>query len=375
MISSREKSEAKIKPSDFFSELKALNISPFIGVPCSLINSLIAYAADHPAEVSHVNPAHESQAMAFAAGSFMATGKLPMVYMQNSGLGNVMNPLTSLNGIYDIPALLLITWRAEKGWGSDAPEHWIMGRDMEEFLKVLRLPYRLLSVENWQADIGEMAVEAKKTSKPTAVVVKKGLFEKYERQIPGTQYEMTDTEAIKMIKDFFPGATYLSTTGMISRKSYAAKESSDFYMMCSMWLISGIAAGCAENTDKIVIALDGDGGALMHLGLLALVGNRGPVNLVHIILDNESHASTGGQPTVSPTTDFTKVALACGYREAAFVTTKADLEKSLPKCMRTGPTLLHIKVNSGRPDHNLKRISDDHTCQEVRDLFMKQLKE
>jgi phosphonopyruvate decarboxylase len=366
-----------IEPRDFFGCLKNLEISPFAGVPCSIISSLIAYAVDHPDEVEHVNPAHESQAMAYAAGAYMATGRLPMVYMQNSGLGNVMNPLTSLNNIYDVPALLLVTWRAEKGWGDDAPEHWIMGRDMEQFLKALKLPYLVLSAENWQNEIKNMADEARKTGKPAALVVRKGLFAKYQREeLPGSAFEITDTEAITMIKQAFPDAVFLSTTGMISRKSYSAAPTPDFYMMGSMGLILGIADGCAEHVKKRVVALDGDGAALMHLGQMALAGRRRPENLIHVIIDNEAHSSTGGQPTVSSTVDFAAVARACGYPQAFSIRTKEELTKALSQCLKAkGPILLHLKVKSGPVDHGLKRISDDHTCPEVKDLFIKRLKE
>lgn len=365
-----------ITPQTFFGALRTGDISPFVGVPCSLLSSLIAYAGDHPGDVTHVNPPHESQAMAYAAGTFMATGKLPMVYLQNSGLGNVMNPLTSLHQIYDIPALLLVTWRAERGWGDDAPEHWIMGRDMEKFLQMLGLPYRILSPESWEDDLDAMAAEARKISKPAALVVKKGLFEKYERKAhPGIPYDMADTQAIAILKEALPDAIFLSTTGMISRKSYAAKESPDFYMMGSMGAILGIAEGCAEYTEKRVVALDGDGAALMHLGQMALAGQRRPGNLVHVIIDNESYFSTGDQPTISRGIDFAGIAKACGYRQTMTVRTEGELRGSLSVCRDAeGPILLHVKTRSGAVDKSIKRISDDYTCQQVKDLFMDSLR-
>lgn len=361
-----------IDPKDFFQALKAEEVGPFVGVPCSLISSLIAYAVEHPQEVSYVNPAHESHAMGYAAGSYMATGTLPMVFMQNSGFGNIVNPLTSLHQIYDIPALLLVTWRAESGYGTDAPEHWIVGRDMENYFKTFHLPYRILTKATWRDDLKAMAAEARTTKKPAVICAKKGMFADYKvNQQPGAAYEMTSMDAVRTIKEALADAVFLSTTGMISRESFTAKDTPDFYMMGSMGLISAVAAGCAEHTQKKVVALDGDGAALMHLGILPLIGSRGYRNLVHVVIDNEAYSSTQGQPTVSPAVDFPVVAKACGYREAFSAKTKEELEGILAKINTlTGPALLHVKVQSGN-DHHIGRVSDKYTCPQVTENFMK----
>ncbi len=359
-----------IAPHDFFSAARAEGIAPFVGVPCSLISSLIAYAVEHPDEVEYVNPAHESHAMAYAAGTHMATGALPLVFLQNSGFGNIVNPLTSLHQIYDIPAVLLVTWRAEGGYGTDAPEHWIMGRDMEEYFRTFHLPYRVLRVDMWREDLAAMAAEARVTGKPTVLCAKKGMFTPYAmREQPGARYEMSSIDAVRLVKEALPDAAFLSTTGMVSRESFTVRDTPDFYMMGSMGLIAGIAAGCAAHTGKTVVALDGDGAILMHLGLLPFIGNRRYRNFLHVIIDNEAYSSTQGQPTVSVTTDFAGVARACGYREATTVRTAADLAAALDTLRgRDGPILLHVKVRSGN-DHHIGRVSDKYTCPEVRGNF------
>lgn len=364
-----------IEPKDFFSALRSDHVGPFVGVPCSLIGSLIAYAVDHPGEVEYVNPAHESHAMAFAAGSYAATGELPMVFLQNSGFGNIINPLTSLHQMYDIPALLLVTWRAEEGYGTDAPEHWIVGRDMESYFKVFHLPYRILSEATWQDDLAAMAAEARTTKKPAVVCVKKGMFSTYKAQKqPGAQYEMTSMEAVRAIKQAMKGAAFLSTTGMLSRESFTVEDTPDFYMMGSMGLISGIAAGCAAHTKKKVVVLDGDGAILMHMGLLAFIGTQGYQNLIHVVIDNEAYSSTGSQPTVSPGIDFAAIARACKYPQTFTAATKKELDAALTEAKKsTGPVLLHVKVKSGN-DHHIGRVSDKHTCPEVTENFMKNLR-
>ncbi len=359
-----------IEPRDFFSAARAEGIAPFVGVPCSLISSLIAYAVEHPNEVEYVNPPHESHAMAYAAGAYMATGALPLVFLQNSGFGNIVNPLTSLHQIYDIPALLLVTWRAEDGYGTDAPEHWIMGRDMEEYFRAFHLPYRILGADAWREDLAAMAAQARAMRQPTVLCVKKGMFTPYAmREHPGAGYEMSSMDAVRLIKEALPEAAFLSTTGMLSRESFTVRDTPDFYMMGSMGLIAGIAAGCAAHTDKTLVALDGDGALLMHLGLLSFIGNRGYRSLLHVVIDNEAYSSTQGQPTVSTTTDFAGVARACGYREAVTVRTAADLTAALGTLRgRDGPILLHVKVRSGN-DHHIGRVSDAYTCPQVAENF------
>ncbi len=365
-----------IDSKDFFVVLKLEEISPFVGVPCSLIKSLIAYAVDHPEEVDYVNPTHESHAMAYAAGSYMASGKLPMVFLQNSGFGNIINPLTSLHQIYDIPAILLITWRSEDGYGTDAPEHWIVGRDMEAYFDAFHLPYRIPTAESWKKDLQEMKQTAFETKKPVILCIRKGMFAPYSMKKKLAEgFEMTSAEAIAAIKKGLPESVFLSTTGMISRESFAADPSPDFYMMGSMGLIAGIAAGCAEHSEKRVVAFDGDGAVLMHMGLVPFIASRKLGNLVHVVIDNEAYSSTDGQPTVSPVLDFVAVVKASGYPQAMSMKTKSELSAALKKIpAMIGPVLLHVKVQSGN-DHHIGRISDKYTCAEVTENFMKKLRE
>lgn len=363
-----------IAPGDFFAELKKLDVGPFVGVPCSLIGSLIAYASDHPTEVEHVNPAHESHAMAYAAGTFMATGKLPMVYMQNSGFGNIINPLTSLHQIYDIPAILLVTWRSQDGYGTDAPEHWIVGRDMEQYFKTFNLPYRIMHDQSWREEIKELAEEARKKNKPVVLCVKKGMFEAYKVKAKEVQHAtLQSIDVIKKIKDAMPDAAFLSTTGMLSRESFTAKDTPDFYMMGSMGLISGIAAGCATHTKKLVVAFDGDGAVLMHMGQLAFIGNRGYKNFLHIVLDNAAYSSTGGQPSVAPTVDFALAAKACGYKYAKTITTTQELAAAiLAASASSGPELWHVKVLAAA-HHDIARVSDKYSCPDVTKNFARKV--
>ena len=302
----------------------------------------------------------------------MATQKLPLVFMQNSGFGNVINTLTSLHQIYNIPAIMLVTWRAEEGYGTDAPEHWIVGANMEKYFATYDLPYRVITTESWREDLRAMKQEALKRKKPTVLCVRKGLFADYAaKQRPGAQFSMTGKEALDIVKKELPEAVFLSTTGMISRESFTVKDTPDFYMMGSMGLISGIAAGCAQYTDQLVVALDGDGALMMHMGLLPFIGHRKYKNFLHVVLDNEAYASTLGQPTVSPTTDFVAAALACGYERGERAITANELSSAIAKLKgKSGPALLHIKVRSDT-SHGVGRVSDKYSCPDVTERFGK----
>jgi phosphonopyruvate decarboxylase len=335
-----------VTPSEFVNVLRKHDLGPFIGVPCSYLSSLINYVLDHPEAMEYLNPTNEAHAMALAAGYYMGTGRIPVVFMQNSGLGNVMNPLTSLNQVYKLPALMLVTWRGEGAWGSDAPEHDIPGRDLETYLKALHLPYRVLVPETCAEQVRDLKQAAEKESIPVVGVVKQDFFRAYEG---APEAGLPRYEAIRLIKESLPGFRFLSTTGFISRESFAIKPSPDFYMVGSMGLIAGIGCGVAlARPDVKVAVLDGDGAILMHLGLVAYIGNRKPANFYHFVLDNGVYGSTQNQPTVSGTVQLDKLALCSGYRAALHAATADELQKILGKLSgEHGPVMIWVKVAPG----------------------------
>jgi thiamine pyrophosphate-dependent acetolactate synthase large subunit-like protein len=201
------------------------------------------------------------------------------------------------------------------------------------------------------------------------VCVGKGLFAPYRTATRESGATLTSFEAIRLLKETLSDAVYLSTTGMISRESFAVHDSPDFYMMGSMGLVGGVAAACAERTTRRVVALDGDGALLMHLGLLPYIASRRPVNFLHVVLDNEVYGSTGAQPTVSPWIDFPRVALACGYAHAFSASTPQEHVAAIARVSELpGPTLLAVKVRS-ESDHGIGRVSDVYTCPEVARRF------
>lgn len=363
-----------IKAGDFVAELKKHDLGPFIEVSCTILSPIIDYLFDNG--IPFETPANEAIAMGSAAGHYVATGRIPVVMMQNSGLCNALNALTSLHGIYDIPVLLIVTWRGEPGM-KDAPEHDITGVKLGGFLKVFDLPYKVLTPEGYRKEVKEMVEEAKKTKKPTVLVLRRGIIQGHEAAKEGPAYPLTRHDAIEVIKEVMgEEVAYVSTTGFISRVSFNIRDSLDFYVVGSMGHALPLGLSVALGTDKKVVILDGDSSCLMHAGAMASVGARKPKNLIHVVLDNEAHGSTGNQPSLSPSVDFPKIAEGFGYRNVFAVRTGNELKSASKKALEEdGPTFVHVKINQrDLPREKIKRVSDTYTCPEIKERFMRKLK-
>ncbi len=353
------------------------------GVPCSIFKDLLIYV-NNTNRISHIPATSEGEACAIASGYYLSTKKIPIVYMQNSGLGNSVNPLTSLMDkvVYSIPALLLVSWRGEPG-EKDEPQHLKMGKITLKLLNTLDIPYAVLSPNETEIEkeIKKAKQYFKKNNSPYALVVKKGIIEsrqnkKEEKNI----YSLTREQAIKIIIDNLKGnEAIVSTTGKTSRELFEYREAkkqghqTDFYTVGSMGCSAGIALGIALNKPKKrIFIFDGDGAALMKMGTLATIGHFLPKNLFHIIFDNNAHDSTGGQKTVSNSVDFSKIALTCGYKSAKTVSTQKELTGFIKTLkLQKQPSMLVIKVKKGaRKD--LGRPTT--TPQENKSAFMKFLK-
>jgi phosphonopyruvate decarboxylase len=347
-----------ITPEFFYTNLLSHGVGFFSGVPDSLLKSFCAYITDHAAEEDHIIAANEGGAVALASGFHLATGKIPLVYMQNSGLGNAVNPLLSLTDedVYSIPLILLIGWRGEPGT-RDEPQHIKQGKLTCTMLEALGIPFAVLSNEERELEKQMDACYArlKERTSPYALVVRKDSFAPYTLQkIERDSGEMSREEAIgEILAGSGPETVYFSTTGMASRELYEIRErlgqghSRDFLTVGSMGHASQIALGAALYKPELpVTCLDGDGAVLMHLGSLGITGSRKPRNFRHIILNNGAHDSVGGQPTIGFKVDFAAIARSCGYREAVSVNTLKDLREALAKEV-PGPSLIEVRVRKG----------------------------
>lgn len=352
-----------INPSDFYNWLSEKSVSFYTGVPDSLLKDICAYITQNSSKEQHIIAANEGNSIALAAGYHMATGEVPLVYMQNSGIGNTVNPLLSLTDekVYNIPLLLMIGWRGEPGV-KDEPQHIKQGAVTVELLETMGLPYVVLSEDEGEAkkQVAESIDKIKATNAPIALVVKKGTFSKYsiKDSIPA-QFEMCREDAIKTIINKLDGdEVIVSTTGKTSRELFEYRvelkqpHHFDFLTVGCMGHASQIALGIAlAKPQKKVVCLDGDGALLMHMGGMAIVGDIAPKNYLHIVINNGAHESVGGQPTVGLNVDIPALAIANNYKSALSVSTSDELEKAIAKLnTESYPALIEVKVNVGSRD-------------------------
>lgn len=313
-----------INPELFVRKLQAEGIDYFTGVPDSLLKSFCAYVTDFCSE-KHVIAANEGGAVGLAAGYYLATGKPALVYMQNSGQGNAVNPLASLvdPDVYSIPMIVLVGWRGMPGV-HDEPQHVKQGKITISLFETMGIPTTVIPEEGWE-DVVSMAVKQSIAEKrPVALVVKKGLFGDYALQNKKSDIaEIKREAAIENLIDELPkDCVVVSTTGMISRELYETRvrrgegHEHDFLTVGSMGHAVMIALGIAQaQPNRKVVCLDGDGASIMQMGNMAIAGQSSAANLMHIVLNNAAHDSVGGQPTVGGTIDLPAIAAAVGYNQ------------------------------------------------------------
>jgi phosphonopyruvate decarboxylase len=347
-----------VKPAEFCEALKARSISFFVGVPDSLLKNLCSYLSDHTRPGEYIIAANEGNAVAMAAGYYLATGMVGAVYMQNSGLGNTVNPLTSLMDpqVYRIPVLLIIGWRGEPGV-KDEPQHVKQGRITTNQLEVLEIPYHILEANSILDTVVEKAFsDLERGNAPVAIVVRKDTFSNHESHQKVRQRTTFKREAaLKMILSLAGAKDILiATTGKTSREVFEIRAERgegqrDFLTVGSMGHTSSLALGAAlGKPERRVICLDGDGSLLMHMGALPIIGSLKPKNLVHVLLNNASHESVGGQPTVADRIDFRNVALACGYSHYHKATDAASLSRCWQQLEdQEGAAMLEVVVSKG----------------------------
>lgn len=349
-----------LKPSDFYDALVERGIGLFAGVPDSLLKDFCAYVTDHTPPERNVITANEGGAIALAMGHHLATGNMGLVYLQNSGVGNTVNPLTSLAdpAVYGIPMLLVVGWRGRPG-EHDEPQHVKMGAVTLEALASIGVPCSHLPDELDAAKrvLDAAVADARERNAPHAIVVKKGVFDTYKLKRKDEQsYEMTREAAIERFVAALPkDACVIATTGMPSRELFEVREKrkerhdSDFLTVGGMGHASQIALGVAlERPGRPVYCLDGDGAVLMHMGGLATIAQLAPKNYRHVVLNNGAHDSVGGQPTAGFQADLVAVALAAGYRAARRAVNEAEVEAALADLARSeGPSLVEVRVKKG----------------------------
>lgn len=348
-----------IKPSFFIDLLVANNIDCFAGVPDSLLKNICAYITDHLDAQHNIIAANEGAAIGLAAGHYLATGHPACVYMQNSGEGNIINPIASLTDpeVYNIPVLLLIGWRGKPGV-HDEPQHIKQGKVTTGLLNTMGINYDVLSKEEEKAKKQIVkAIDALKRNEVYALVIEKDTFEDYKLQTnEQNNYTMSREEAIQTVaSELGEKDCIVSTTGMISRELFEYRESKgqgherDFLTVGSMGHASQIALGIAlAQPERRVWCFDGDGATIMHMGSMAIVADKKPKNFVHVVFNNGAHDSVGGQPTVGLKINLPAIAMAVGYKATISIDNQNELKQYLSQLAKQeGPVLLEIKVKKG----------------------------
>ena len=360
-----------LKAEEFVERARTLGYDWYAGVPCSILTPFINYAIGDP-KLSYLSSANEGDALAAGAGAFLA-GKRPVVMMQNSGLGNAVNPLASLAYIFRIPALLIVTLRGDPEH-EDEPQHELMGVITGGLLDELRVPWEYFPTQSAAVAPALERAHAYLTAeeRPYAFVMRKGAVASHKldpnarvaaRQdvntTLSTQFSHSTAEriaridALKRVIDLTPekNTVVIATTGFTGRELYAlADRPNHLYVVGSMGCASSLGLGLSiVRPDLEVVVLDGDGAALMRMGNFATIGAYGGSNFVHIVLDNEVHESTGGQATVSPKVSFATVAAGCGYGVAQESDELGAIDEVL-RAKSAGPRLLRLRIRPGTID-------------------------
>ena len=350
-----------IEVKKFYDCLEKNNISFFTGVPDSLLKYFCAYIKDNVSDDKNIVAANEGNAVAIASGYYLATGNFGLVYMQNSGLGNALNPLVSLNDelVYNIPILLLVGWRGEPD-KKDEPQHKKQGLITIETLELLNIKYKIIDENTSNDDIEKIICESalymKETCKPFGIVVRKNTFSQYKLNNIDTKLNMSREEALEVVIDNMQNTSVIvSTTGMISRELFELREQKyqnhkkDFLTVGSMGHASQIALGIAlSKKNRDVYCFDGDGAMIMHLGGIAIIGSKKLKNFKHILFNNGAHDSVGGQDTAGLEINIPDIAKACGYKSVYSCSTKEELIKYSKLIEKEeGAVLLEIKVRKG----------------------------
>ncbi|MBO72665.1 MAG: phosphonopyruvate decarboxylase [Flavobacteriales bacterium] len=345
-----------------FETLKKSGVEFISGVPDTLLNDFCLGLESYWNGNHHVLAANEGNAIALAAGYHFATNTVPLVYMQNSGMGNAMNPLISLadRRVYSVPMVLLIGWRGEPKTG-DWPQHQSQGELSPVLLDALGIPYKALDEDEELSisSFGWAVSEARRLSKPTALLVRKNVLARKEKAgFDDNQiYTLSREEAIKTIIDSVSEDTiFVASTGRITRELYAIRDSLghsheyDFLNVGAMGHALSIAAGiAAARPQRSVICLDGDASALMHMGSMPITANLGLKNLLHIVLNNGVHESVGGQESVAFTVNLNEIATNSGYYTLDnFVSDSDNMKESLELLyMNRKPSFLEVRIRKG----------------------------
>lgn len=366
--------------------VRVLQSEFYTGVPDSLLQPLCNYLMKHYGvdKKHHVIGANEGNCVAMAAGYHLATGKYPVVYMQNSGEGNAVNPIASLlhEKVYAIPAIFVIGWRGEPG-KKDEPQHIFQGEITRSLLSLLSIESYVVGKETTVTELARVRAsfeEQLSKGQSVAFVIQKGALTNEEEMVYSNAYHMTREAVVRAVSEVAKEDPIISTTGKASRELFEAREARgeghqyDFLTVGSMGHASSIACAiAAQKPETKIWCVDGDGALIMHMGAMAVVGRLQPDNLVHILINNEAHETVGGLPTAADSVSLSEIAKACGYQVIPKVEEETELLEALKKC-RDSRKLTFLEVDcalGARADLGRPTTS----ARENKEQFMQYLKQ
>lgn len=343
-----------INTEKFYDYLTSKELDTFYGVPDSLLKDICAHITSQTSSDKHIITANEGNAIALASGKYIATGKPAVVYMQNSGLGNTVNPLISLadEDVYKIPMLLMIGWRGQPGL-HDEPQHVKQGKITIPLLETMGINYLILS-DDYQNDIDKAIDYMNKESRSFALVIKKNTFSNVTLDQDNNPYTISRENALEtLMNNIDKNSVIVSTTGKTSREVFEIRENNndlhnrDFLTVGSMGHTASIALGISLASNKNVYCIDGDGSLLMHLGSLGIAAKNAKDNFKYIVINNGAHESVGGQPTIAFDLDLKQVLTGLGFKYIFEVSTIDDINKSFPKFNNESHSVFIINVKQG----------------------------
>jgi len=369
-----------ISANFLINQLAKYGYNFFSGVPCSHLTPVINCVINSK-KINYIGATSEGEAVGIASGAWLA-GKKGVVMIQNSGLGNTINPLTSLNYPFKIPILLITTWRGDPKI-KDEPQHELMGKITRNVLRLSKIKNEIFPVKenNLKKVLFKINNSINKTSLPYALVMRKETIKKEKLKQKKTFLKKKNKALIfsnkkniptrfqvlkELLKKIDNKTGVIATTGKTGRELFSLGDCKNFfYQVGSMGCASAISLGVALNTKKKIVVLDGDGSLLMKMGNMSTIGANQPKNLIHILLDNNVHDSTGQQLTNASTVDFASIAINCGYKESYSTDNTNDFSNIIKKKLKNifGPTFIHIKIqkgsinNLGRPTIHPKDVA------------------
>jgi phosphonopyruvate decarboxylase len=373
-----------IEIKNFYTCLNKNRINFLVGVPDSLLNDFCLYAEENLTFDQHLIVANEGNAIGVAAGYYLSTGNIPLVYMQNSGIGNAFNPLASLTNreVYSLPLILLIGWRGSPDI-NDHAHHKLQGALTPVLLDDLNIPYKVLENDccQYEETINWAATTAAKNQSPVAILVKKGVLaktNKIENFVDDIDLECNREQAIEALINKLPKDTiFIATTGRATRELYAVREKhkqshdNDILNVGAMGHVSSLGLGISKGIrNRLICCLDGDAASLMHMGSMAILGTSSETNILHVILNNGVHESVGGQKSISRKIDYTSIADSFGYKSSGMIVKNIEqLKVALINVIDTkGPKFIDFWINKGirqdLPNLNVELI-------DIKNNFMK----